>query len=168
MMWHRLLSVPFSFCVDNHKWEGYSSSNRRDVACYVSTTVLDTPALDRFLYVPLMHGRRMARRSHPRRRRDSRRRRGPGLAGEIKEIEQIGLGRITFGQRGQAEPLLHKVDHSRVIHSRVAHVVASRERRNNKVRHTEPELSAKALMSRCGCIGCMSARTVGPQIAVVG
>src|SRR5947209_5553078 len=110
----------------------------------------------------------MARRSHCRRRWYPCWRRGPRLSGEIKEVEQIRLGRIAVGQGRQAKALFHKVHDGRVVHRPMSHIMPSRKWRDNKVRHTEANLRAKTLMSCGGRICCMRPRTVGTQIAMVG
>ena len=55
-----------------------------------------------------------------------------------------------------------------MIHCSVANIVPACERRNDKVRHTETELRAKALMSCGSGVSRMRSRTGWTQVAMVG
>jgi len=69
---------------------------------------------------------------------------------EIEKLHQIGLcGVVSSQMRGATDKaVLDELDHRGVIHWRVRNLMASREGRDDHVRHTETELCGKPLQSR--------------------
>ena len=57
---------------------------------------------------------------------------------KIEELRHVRLGRIACGQARQVKASLDQLQHRRVVHNRVGHVVRLCERRNHNQRHPEP------------------------------
>ena len=70
----------------------------------------------------------MASRADTRRHWNTSWRRGPGLAGKVKEVEQVGLSSIAIRQCRQTKALFNKVNDRRVVHGCVPHVVTAGKR----------------------------------------
>ena len=89
--------------------------------------------------------RRRARAARPSWRQ---RRIRPGHRIEVKEVQQIRLGRVSRRKVGirTNKPALHKFDHGRVIHWDMRHIMPTRERRDHDVRDTKPQLRREPLL----------------------
>ena len=107
--------------------------------------------------------RRRARAARPSWRQ---RRIRPGHRIEVKEVQQIRLGRVSRRKVGirTNKPALHKFDHGRVIHWDMRHIVPTRERRDHDVRDTKPQLRREPLLRRR--IPRAHSRIAAPQIAM--
>ena len=92
--------------------------------------------------------------------------RGPGLIGEVEEIEQVGLRGIACCQMsGAAEKAgFHEFNDGGMVHRDVRDIVPTRIGRDNDIRHPEAKLGSEAL--HCRRIRALSARISGTKVAV--
>ncbi len=95
-------------------------------------------------------------------------RRGPWFIGEIKEIEQVRLRCIAFGQRRQVKAFFQEMQNCGVVHGCMANIMFPYKRRNDHIGYAEAELRAKALIAGGGRIRRMRSGTAGPQITMIG